>query len=537
MITSLGGLEYFERQCLAFLKNPQIHHDQKEKIPGVFSYQENKISFSFVVLGEIKEIHSLQYQTLYIMDNTKRYTLYKLYDRIVLGHALGYSAPITLYYEWLFDDWIDPEKIMGDRFNCRTNYLESFFTTKKHLLPDALFKVDENGCESYHGDKNKDFILQSFYIQNDFLSQKYEKDKIKAKSNLVPKRQNRLLTYQFDLFLECDMIFETLEELALIAEAIKNFFVLIYAHSKFDIQIDYIQFKLSNKDITAIRNTYKKDKKSIEIDPYGIAIQFQQIDNFSVILEKWIDFYTQKNRGFQLPSILDIINKKDPIIHLYSDMFILISMIESFLKKSQKTKLREKLSEFFLDIINKKDPIIHLYSDMFILISMIESFLKKSQKTKLREKLSEFFLDIINKKDPIIHLYSDMFILISMIESFLKKSQKTKLREKLSEFFKISLSRTKCDQTKNYFNDKCQEDLIQQIVDCRNNLAHGDDLKLDTNKATDISHAFMDFKQIVIEYFFGKIELSDFITNNFGFLNKVKLRNPPKTEKIAEPNR
>nr|WP_156570178.1 HEPN domain-containing protein [Helicobacter pylori] len=490
-------MEYFERQCLAFLKNPQIHHDQKEKIPGVFSYQENKISFSFVVLGEIKEIHSLQYQTLYIMDNTKRYTLYKLYDRIVLGHALGYSAPITLYYEWLFDDWIDPEKIMGDRFNCRTNYLESFFTTKKHLLPDALFKVDENGCESYHGDKNKDFILQSFYIQNDFLSQKYEKDKIKAKSNLVPKRQNRLLTYQFDLFLECDMIFETLEELALIAEAIKNFFVLIYAHSKFDIQIDYIQFKLSNKDITAIRNTYKKDKKSIEIDPYGIAIQFQQIDNFSVILEKWIDFYTQKNRGFQLPSILDIINKKDPIIHLYSDMFILISMIESFLKKSQKTKLREKLSEFFLDIINKKDPIIHLYLDMFVLISMIESF----------------------------------------IESFLKKPQGTKLRKKLSEFFKISLSMTKCDQTKNYFNDKCQEDLIQQIVDCRNNLAHGDDLKLDTNKATDISHAFMDFKQIVIEYFFGKIELSDFITNNFGFLNKVKLRNPPKTEKIAEPNR
>ncbi|WQS47880.1 hypothetical protein KVD06_03180 [Helicobacter pylori] len=462
MITSLGGLEYFERQCLAFLKNPQIHHDQKEKIPGVFSYQENKISFSFVVLGEIKEIHSLQYQTLYIMDNTKRYTLYKLYDRIVLGHALGYSAPITLYYEWLFDDWIDPKKIMGDRFNCRTNYLESFFTTKKHLLPDALFKVDENGCESYHGDKNKDFILQSFYIQNDFLSQKYEKDKIKAKSNLVPKRQNRLLTYQFDLFLECDMIFETLEELALIAEAIKNFFVLIYAHSKFDIQIDYIQFKLSNKDITAIRNTYKKDKKSIEIDPYGIAINFQQIDNFSVILEKWIDFYIKDNikdnRGFQLASILDIINKKDPIIHLYSDMFILISMIESFLK-------------------------------------------------------------------------------ISMIESFLKKPQGTKLCKKLSEFFKISLSRTKCDQTKNYFNDKCQEDLIQQIVDCRNNLAHGDDLKLDTNKATDISHAFMDFKQIVIEYFFGKIELSDFITNNFGFLNKVKLRNPPKTEKIAEPNR
>ncbi|WRC06785.1 hypothetical protein KVD86_03155 [Helicobacter pylori] len=458
MITSLGGVEYFERQCLAFLKNPQTNPQNEQYIPGVFSYQENKISFSFLVLGEIEEIHSLQYQTLYIVDNTKRYTLYKLYDRIILVHALGYPAPITLYYEWLFDDWIDPETIKCERFVCRTNYLESFFMIKKHLLPDALFKVDESGCESYHGDKNKDFILQSFYIQNDFLSQKYEKDKIKARFNsLFSKRQNRLLTYQFDLFLECDMIFETLEELALIAEAIKNFFVLIYAHSKFDIQIDYIQFKLSNKNITAIRNTYKKDKKSIEIDSYGIAINFQQIDNFSVILEKWIDFYIKDNikdnRGFQLASILDIINKKDPIIHLYLDMFVLISMIESF------------------------------------------------------------------------------------IESFLKKPQGTKLCKKLSEFFKISLSRTKCDQTKNYFNDNYQKDLIQQIVDCRNNLAHGDDLKLDTNKATDISHVFMDFKQIVIEYFFGKIGLSDFITNNFGFLNKVKLRNPPKTEKIAEPNR
>ncbi|WJI97704.1 hypothetical protein QAP00_04085 [Helicobacter pylori] len=385
----------------------------------------------------------MQYQTLYIVDNKKRYTLYKLYDRIILGHTLGYSAPITLYYEWLFDDWIDPEKIMGDRFVCRTNYLESFFTTKKHLLPDTLFKVDESECESYHENNDKDFILQSFYIQNDFLSQRYEKDKIKAKSNLIPKRQNRLLTYQFDLSLECNIIFKTLEKLVLIAEAIKNFFILIYAHSNFDIQIDYISFKLSNKDITAIKNTYKKDKKSIEIDPYGIAIQFKQIDHFSVMLEKWIDFYIKDNRDFQLASILDIINKKDPIIHLYLDMFVLISMIESFLKKSQQTKLHEKLSEFF----------------------------------------------------------------------------------------KISLSRTKCDQTKNYFNDNYQKDLIQRIVDYRNNLAHGRGLKLDTNKATDISHAFIDFKQIVIEYFFGEIGLSGFIINNDGFLNKVKLKSPQKQKK------
>ncbi|WQV07603.1 hypothetical protein KVK77_02400 [Helicobacter pylori] len=49
MIRSLGGVEYFEGQCFAFLKNPQTHHDQKEKIPGVFSYQENQISFSFAL--------------------------------------------------------------------------------------------------------------------------------------------------------------------------------------------------------------------------------------------------------------------------------------------------------------------------------------------------------------------------------------------------------------------------------------------------------------------------------------------------------
>ncbi len=362
MIASLGGVEYFEGQCLAFLKNPQTNPQNERCIPGVFSYQENKISFSFMVSGEIEEIHSLQYQTLYIVDNKKRYTLYKPYNRIILGHVLGHPTTITLYYEWLFGDHIDPNKIKGECFVCRTNYLESFFTTKKHFC----------------------------YL-----------------------------------------------------------FILIYAHSNFDIQIDYIQFKLSNKDITAIRNTYKKDKKSMEIDPYGIAINFQRIDNFSVILKEWIDFYIKDDRGFQLESILDIINKKDPIIHLYSDMFVLISMIESFLKKSQQTKLHEKLSDFF----------------------------------------------------------------------------------------KISLSRTKCDQTKNYFNDECQENLIQQIVDCRNSLAHGRDLKLDTNKATDISHAFIDFKQIVIEYFFGEIGLSGFITNNDGFLNKVKLRNPPKTKKSPKQNR
>ncbi len=100
MIASLGGVEYFEGQCLAFLKNPQTNPQNEQYIPGVFSYQENKISFSFMVLGEIKEIHSLQYQTLYIVDNKKRYTLYKPYNRIILGHVLGHPTPITFYYEW-----------------------------------------------------------------------------------------------------------------------------------------------------------------------------------------------------------------------------------------------------------------------------------------------------------------------------------------------------------------------------------------------------------------------------------------------------
>ncbi|GHQ26897.1 hypothetical protein VN0338_09060 [Helicobacter pylori] len=99
MIASLGGVEYFEGQCLAFLKNPQTNPQNEQYIPGVFSYQENKISFSFMVSGEIKEIHSLQYETLYIVDNKKRYTLYKPYNRIILGHVLGYPTPITFYYE------------------------------------------------------------------------------------------------------------------------------------------------------------------------------------------------------------------------------------------------------------------------------------------------------------------------------------------------------------------------------------------------------------------------------------------------------
>ncbi|GAA7261805.1 hypothetical protein ID0476_11090 [Helicobacter pylori] len=91
MIASLGCVEYFEGQCLAFLKNPQTNPQNEQYILGVFSYQENKISFSFMVLGEIKEIHSLQYETLYIVDNKKRYTLYKPYNRIILGHVLRAS--------------------------------------------------------------------------------------------------------------------------------------------------------------------------------------------------------------------------------------------------------------------------------------------------------------------------------------------------------------------------------------------------------------------------------------------------------------
>lgn len=66
---------------------------------------------------------------------------------------------IIFYYEWLFDDYIDLNKIKGECFVCRINYLESFFIIKKYLLFDVLFKVDESGCESYYGDNDKNFIL------------------------------------------------------------------------------------------------------------------------------------------------------------------------------------------------------------------------------------------------------------------------------------------------------------------------------------------------------------------------------------------
>lgn len=95
----------------------------------------------------------------YIVDNKKRYIFYKFYDCIILGYILGYFVLIMFYYEWLFDDWIDLEKIMGDCFVCRINYLESFFMIKKYLLFDILFKVDESGCESYYENNDKDFIL------------------------------------------------------------------------------------------------------------------------------------------------------------------------------------------------------------------------------------------------------------------------------------------------------------------------------------------------------------------------------------------
>ncbi|GAA8590569.1 hypothetical protein oki156_10080 [Helicobacter pylori] len=134
MIASLGGVEYFEGQCLAFLKNPQTNPQNEQYIPGVFSYQENKISFSFMVSREIKEIHSLQYETLYIVDNKKRYTLYKPYNRIILGHVLGYPAPITLYYEWLFDDHIDPAFLQPRSICYLMHYLKQMKVGVKVIM-------------------------------------------------------------------------------------------------------------------------------------------------------------------------------------------------------------------------------------------------------------------------------------------------------------------------------------------------------------------------------------------------------------------
>lgn len=359
-ITSLKALEYFEGQCCAYFRIPQTRDDEEERIQGVFSYQEDKISFSFMFeyMGKIEEPYLLyanpKYKTLYILTNKKIYTIHKPCSQKTSGYSLGHPTQITLHYEWLFNDWIESESIGGTQLAVRTNYLESFFARKQHLLYE--FKENEN-----KEDRDENFSLHSFYVQKDFASKKFEKDKIKAKHfyTLFPPKQQRFFSCQCDLYLECDIAFKNLEDLASIAEAIKNFFVLIYAYSDFDIQIDYVQFKLQNSEkyITTVKNIYKKDKRP-RIDPYGIAIRFWEIDNFSAVLERWIDFYIQNKDSQYVSSILDIINKKEQAIHLYLDIFLLISMIEGFAEQQQFVKIDEEAMKKQTDRISKAIEIL-----------------------------------------------------------------------------------------------------------------------------------------------------------------------------------
>lgn len=501
-ITSLKALEYFEGQCFAYFEMPQTHSKEEERMQGVFSYQKDKISFSFMIesFGKSNQLPFLyaqpKYKTIYILTNKQTYTIYKPYSQNTSGYSLGHPAQITLHYEWLFNDWIDPETIKGEHFICRTNYLESFIMKNRHLL----YEIDNHKHECEHRGKNEkqnecgdeDFVKQSFWIQKRFSSKDFKNDKIKAKPfyTLSAPEQHRFFSCQYDLYLECNIVFEDLDRLALTAEAIKNFFVLIYAYSDFDIQIDHICIKPKDKQkyVTALRKTYAKDKELKRIDPYGIAIRFWEIDNFSAVLEKWIDFYIQ-NKDFQYVSnILEIINKKEQAFHLYSDLFFMICMVENLIEQQQIAKIDKVEQSQQIDKINEA---LHILADNNFPNEVLQ---------KYKESLEYGIVD-------------------------------ARLGQKLTKFFKISLSNTKCDQTKQYFNSKCRKRLCKHIVEYRNALAHGRDLKLNKQKIIKIAEVYTDFKQIIIEYFFGAIGLNQYINKNIGFVSDLNRRNYISTQK------
>lgn len=482
-ITSLKALEYFEGQCVAFFEFPDnfgntSSDEDLDFVQGVFSYQKNSISFSFLI--SVKEILDAlnasiidpRFKTFYILMGTKRCTIHNALSQRNPPFSFNSLVQISLEYEWLFDDWIDPEAIKGEYFVCRTSYLESFFTKKQHLAIDPQLQKGDIKEENQDG-----FTLRSFYMQEDFLSQKFEDSKIRANRfyKVPAPEQHRFLECQYDIYLECNIVFENLDRLALTAEAIKNFFVLIYAYSNFDIQIEYICFKPQGREhyITALRNTFAKDKKPIIIDPYGITIRFWEIDNFSAVLERWIDFYIQNKDSQYVPSILDIINKKEQTIHLYSDLLLLVSMIEGFIGKQ--------------GIIKKTD------SEQQAKLDELDNAIQLLKKSSFSEKTAKQYKNIIKSRIT-----------------------NATLREKFFSFFEEALSRTECKKTKNYFCDK-QEDICKVIAEYRNILAHGGDLKLDRDKIKQISEAFADLKQIVIDYFFGEIGLSKSIGHNIGF--------------------
>lgn len=490
-ITSLEALEYFEGQCYAYFRIPQTRDDKEERIQGMFSYQEDKISFSFMFeyMGKIEDPRLLytnpKYKTLYIFTNKKIYTIHKPYSQKTSGYTLGHPTQITLHYEWLFNDWIEPEAIRGAQLAVRTNYLESFFARKQHLLYE--FEENEN---KENIDEN--FTQHSFYVQKDFVSKKFEKDKIKAKRfyTLFPSKQQRFFSCQCDLYLECNITFENLEDLASIAEAIKNFFVLIYAYSKYPIQIDFIRFipQNSKEYITAVSNTCMKDKKNTNIEHYGVSIHFFQMENFSVILEKWIEFYIQNKNFHYVSNILEVINRKDQTFHLYSDLLFLIGMLENFIEQQKIAKIDEEISSQQIKRVNLAIEILE------------KNGFSNKELYQYRENLM-FSIENIG------------------------------LRKKLLMFLNTSLSKTKCEQLKNHFSSKNRKKLCQQIVKYRNALAHGSDLKLDTDKAIKISNVFVDLIQIIIEYFFGKIGLSIYIEHNASFSFHLKTRSHTPVER------
>ncbi|SQH71482.1 hypothetical protein [Helicobacter mustelae] len=105
------------------------------------------------------------------------------------------------------------------------------------------------------------------------------------------------------------------------------------------------------------------------------------------------------------------------------------------------------------------------------------------------------------------------------------------------KFFSVSLANTKCRATREYFNKECRKRLCEQILGYRNALAHGEDLNLDEQEIRKITQAYGDFKQMIIEYFFRIIGLSQDIQSNRDFSRLIDARETGSSSESERKNR
>ncbi|WP_158303468.1 hypothetical protein [Helicobacter mustelae] len=109
--------------------------------------------------------------------------------------------------------------------------------------------------------------------------------------------------------------------------------------------------------------------------------------------------------------------------------------------------------------------------------------------------------------------------------------------QQLMKFFSVSLANTKCRATREYFNKECRKRLCEQILGYRNALAHGEDLNLDEQEIRKITQAYGDFKQMIIEYFFRIIGLSQDIQSNRDFSRLIDARETGSSSESERKNR